>query len=127
MMKNPKASKLKLTDISLNMFQPKRYFRNSDGGGVQIWSMLEEANNAFKINPPLAIIYNSEKKAKTILCVEGSIFVHSSLYKALQFTYLQGIGGHSHDCAIKTVMGQGSMGEVVGVLDQTMFKPDSQP
>lgn len=95
-------------------------------GAQQIWGMVKEVNNSYKITPSLAIIDNAEIKKHKFCSMRAPVFVHSFLYRALKLTYLWDIGSIPQDDSIKTNMGQGSMEEAVGLLSTTIFQPNSQ-
>ena len=98
-------------------------------GTRQPWAMVEEALKSFKnIMPPLAIIENDLlNKLKQFCSGRAPVLVHPSLYRALKLTFPWDVGGLSADGSVKNEMGQGSMGEAVGILSPSMFKPASQP
>lgn len=89
-----------------------------------MWEMVEETNKSFNITPTLAIGDDDERKnLKQFSSVTVPVFVHLTLYRAHKW----GIWCLLFDSHIKTEMGQGSMGEVVGILIPIMFKSDDQP
>lgn len=91
-----------------NFPQAKSVLTVSRTGSVarQIWSVVEESINSFKITPPIAEIENAEAKN-----------LQELLFRV----------GLSLDGSIKNEMGHGSMGQGVGVLTPAMFNADPQP
>lgn len=86
--------------------------------------MVQEANKSFNIMLPLSIVDDDERKnLKQFPSGRVPVFLHPTLYRAHQW----GIWGLLFDSHIKTEMGQGSMGEAVGILIPIMFKSDGQP
>lgn len=86
--------------------------------------MLNEVNNSIKMSPSLTI-FEDEKfvKLKQFCSGRVSIFIQTSLYRAVKLTFPRNISGLSQDDSIKNEMGQGSMGQVISVLSPDMFVP----
>ena len=99
-------------------------------GTRQTWAMVEEALKSFN-KYHASSCHNCKmillNKLKQFCSGRAPVLVHPSLYRALKLTFPWDVGGLSADGSVKTEMGQGSMGEAVGILSPSMFKPASQP
>lgn len=84
--------------------------------------MNEESNAASNMLLPLTYFNENNVKHLKQFC-SGKLphfFFHPSLYRALKLIFPWDIGSLSLDGIIKTVMGQGSMEQVVGILYPAM-------
>ena len=92
-----------------------------------VWNMMEEANNAFNISPPLAFFNDEELILLQKSCTgRVPIRIHPTLYRAIKLTFPLDIGGVAPDGLVSNELGQGSLGSSVGVLNASMFVSGSQ-
>lgn len=94
----------------------------SSPGTQQIWGMIEEAKTFLKLLPPAAYMYDERMtKLKQFCSGKVLVFVHP-----LKLTFPGDIDGLSLEDIIKTKVGQGSMGQGIGVFTSAIINPGSQ-
>lgn len=88
--------------------------------GTQKWSMLGEANTAFKLSSPLATV--EEETCRKFKPFSSGVGVPvTSLYRVVKLTFPRDINRLSQNGTIRTEMGQEFVGEAISVLTPGMF------
>lgn len=89
--------------------------------------MIVEANEALSTSPRLAYVEDENIKRFQHYCTGRTPrFVHPSLYRALKLTFPLDVGGPYPEDPIRSEMGLGSIGQMVGVLMTDKFNAEQQ-
>lgn len=93
------------------------------GSFLKVWSHLFEAKEPFPNIRMLEIDDPEIKKLRQFCAGRVPVLVHPSLYRAIKLTYPTDVGGIALDGRIMSELGVGSLGQSVGVLSGSDFRP----
>ena len=99
------------------------FIREAEGRATGVWTMVKAAELAFPDIRMADKEHPSLEHMNTFCSGRAPIYVHPSLYRALKVLYPRDVGSISRTNRVTVELGRGSMGQAVGVLTSTDFRP----
>lgn len=93
------------------------------GAYLRVWSHLFEAKEAFPNIRMFDMEDPSIRRLRQFCAGRVPVLIHPSLYRAIKLIYPMDVGGIALDGRITSELGVGSLGQSVGVLSSSDFRP----